>query len=1110
MLSQPVDFLDIFVRSPGELLYFFTVIAISLASLFMALSQRLRRPDDVTAGRFTIALLGVVIAWVLLMGGSLLALLTDREAVQVLPPLERFASVVTILLLTWAFAAGTAGLWGRLPTYILVLSIVVAGVGYGLSATEWWEQAGTADFNLSSIGTMWTFTAAVVSVLGIAVIYNGYRLIYDAPLKMVFFVVLFFGYLGTLVQIAQGNIIGDYAGPPRIAFVTALAVVPALVYRAIVFRLEAEVAQQTGGFVPVPPPQVASQPAVDAPRQVPPVERESAQLLRALGLMLEGATAETVPRKVVEAVLEVLKADVAALLRLQDANYADVSYAYDTSMQREIHAMSINLDAQPTLADSINRRARRSLQMDANEDELADIYTRLDIDQTGPVYFQPILHEKQLIAVLLVGFPYTQRELRAGEEELLKGVCVIAGGLLALGYAAHDAQLLAEERAIQAMVSNVIPVDEGDVADDPARRELRANLKLARQQISELSKQVMQLKLERDDERNRVIANLDETGELSISQRMVALGQEQQSLREERDTLAQRLQEAEAALQGAFATNDETLYTEMIEGLKQEKAALEAERSQLQNELNTLRTRDNSTTSNDMQTVVNQMTVEKARLEDERNRASIKLSEIQSQLKELGVPEGTAGLVELITQLNEQRSRLNTQNARLQAERDQLLAERETYSDGVQQQTERDEQFKQIQQEVNNLAGDREAAIKQRDRLRAERDEAIQKIETVKAHRARLLAQNAGYELELQDAHQSEAELQRKIEALSNERSDLMQTRDRLQAEKQAAETERDQLLARIEGDRERIQELGQTGVGSLTEMIDELTEQRGQLEHQLAQAQSQIAGLENQLEALQVRVQDMNGAGSRYQPNNPELLLGLVQELRTPMTSLIGYVDLLLGESAGILGEMQRKFLQRVSTNVKRLSTMMDDLVHVTELDAGTFPFEPAPVDVTNLIEDAITNASVQFREKGLAINLELEQDIPLVHGDRDAITQVFGQLLTNAYLVSPPNTEIFVRAQRQTYALAEANPPSDVLFVSVEDRGGGINEDDAPRVFARKYKAENPLIQGLGDTGVGLSIAKALVEAHGGKLWLESDEHVGSTFSFVLPFNTITVVEG
>jgi signal transduction histidine kinase len=228
-----------------------------------------------------------------------------------------------------------------------------------------------------------------------------------------------------------------------------------------------------------------------------------------------------------------------------------------------------------------------------------------------------------------------------------------------------------------------------------------------------------------------------------------------------------------------------------------------------------------------------------------------------------------------------------------------------------------------------------------------------------------------------------------------------------------------------------------------------------------------------------------------------PDLLVGLVQELRTPMTSIVGYIDLLLGESAGILGEMQRKFLQRVSANVGRLDKMIDSLISVARLDTGNYHLDPMPIDIVSLVEDAITNASVQFREKGLAVTLDLADDVPAIAADRDSMSQVIGQLLTNAYLVSPPDSEIVVSVAMR----AADGRHAQSVYVGIEDRGGGIQQDDIARVFARKYKADNPLIQGLGDTGVGLSIAKALVEAHGGQLWVESRQGTGSTFQFTIP---------
>jgi signal transduction histidine kinase len=364
------------------------------------------------------------------------------------------------------------------------------------------------------------------------------------------------------------------------------------------------------------------------------------------------------------------------------------------------------------------------------------------------------------------------------------------------------------------------------------------------------------------------------------------------------------------------------------------------------------------------------------------------------------------------------------------------------------------------------------------------------------------MAELAAYEQELTEEHEEQNALRAQIQQLVEERGLLSRERDRLLAEHGTLENLREQLLARVEGDRDRLEQLSADGVGALTNMIEELSAERAVLESQLTEARNQLAVLEDRLDVLQIR---STGTVSQvvYRPDNPELILGMVQELRTPMTSIVGYVDLILNESAGILGEMQRKFMQRVAANVGRLAAMLDDLIQITFLDTGRFSLQPQPVDVVEVIEDALTSATNQLREKGLTVHLSLEDDLPPARGDRDALSEIVGQLLTNAYLASPPGSEIFITAKqqivnRQTNGHKEPVPS---LFVSIEDRGGGIAAEDQPRVFARKYKAENPLIQGLGDTGVGLAIARALVEAHSGEVWLETHEGIGSAFNFTVP---------
>ncbi|MEQ8673261.1 MAG: ATP-binding protein [Aggregatilineales bacterium] len=1105
------DLLNLFIRSPGESLYYFIIIAISLACLFMALGHRMRGLDQTTSGRYTVALFGIVFVWLLMMGGSSLTVLSDYESAEILPPLERFATTVTVVLLVWAFLTIDSDQMFVRPSALLWIFLALVTAGYGFTMLRWIDLAGTVDFNLSAYGATWTFAITFLSIIGVLLMLTYIRKIEDAPLKLLFFVILLVGYGSTLVELIQGTMIGDDAGAQRLAFVIALLLLPAIMYRMVVAGLET--ATKSAVEASLKSVKIPQEDKIQAPPAPAPIARESAQLLRALGLMLEDANASNIPSRIIGAIIDVLKTDVVALLRLQDANYADVALARDAVMENEVSGIALNLDNQPTLANAIERRQQRTLTIDVNKQELEDFYVRFDIEQNGPVYFQPLVHEKELVGVLVVASPYAKRNLLDSEQDLLRGVAVIAAGLLALSDAATDARMQAEERAIQDVLRGV-QLGGGEIVT--AQEQAQNNLKVAREQISELSRQVLELKLRLDEERNRVAMSHDDSEEsLSASQQIMTLDNEYKQLREERDALMARLQEAEAALSGAVAVDEQDALNNLVEMLQHEKDELTTQRDHLQTQLDELQDDDGVIPQAVMQNLINQMNEEKARLAEERDQFQGRLLDIQSQLKAFGIEGEASGLAQLIGHLYEQRATLQTQNKTLQGELDRMVSERSRLDAAIQLEEARVLRIQTLEQEVQNLAGDREALTKHLKKTRSEYKDLAEKFEVVKQYYAKAKAQATGFETELKQAHAEQTKLREDVQRIANERSDLLTERDRLLAEKQAAETDRDQYLARIEGDRERLEQVGVSGVGSLTEMIDQLTTQRNQLEHELSEIRNQLATSQNQLEMYQIRADQAVGVDNdgTYTPQDPELLMGLIQELRTPMTSITGYVQLLLSESAGILGEMQRTFLRRVSTNVSRLSVMLDDLVQITELDAGQMSLQKTTVDVVNLIEEALTNASTQFREKGLTVNLSLDPELPPIEADKDSLNQIFGQLLTNAYLVTPPNSEISVIAQRRDIALAVngVNDPIDCLFVSVEDRGGGVAEEDEPRVFARKYKADNPLIQGIGDTGVGLAIARALVEAQGGQLWLESRDNVGSTFKFALPISPIDVqVEG
>ncbi len=218
-------------------------------------------------------------------------------------------------------------------------------------------------------------------------------------------------------------------------------------------------------------------------------------------------------------------------------------------------------------------------------------------------------------------------------------------------------------------------------------------------------------------------------------------------------------------------------------------------------------------------------------------------------------------------------------------------------------------------------------------------------------------------------------------------------------------------------------------------------------------------------------------------------------QDLRQPMSSIVGYADLLLSKSVGILGTLQVKFLERIKASVERMQAMTDELIQITAIEGTNSLIETEPVDLSIVIDDAIAFTRAQLREKNIALRVDLPDHLPELSADRDALQQILIHLLQNAGSVTPTEGEIALRAR------LEQNGHNSHVLLQVSDTGEGIPDDDLPRVFSRLYHAEKALIQGVSDTGVGLAIAKTLVEAHNGQIWVDSEEGNGSTFSVKLP---------
>ncbi|HAE84893.1 MAG TPA: PAS domain-containing sensor histidine kinase [Anaerolineaceae bacterium] len=218
------------------------------------------------------------------------------------------------------------------------------------------------------------------------------------------------------------------------------------------------------------------------------------------------------------------------------------------------------------------------------------------------------------------------------------------------------------------------------------------------------------------------------------------------------------------------------------------------------------------------------------------------------------------------------------------------------------------------------------------------------------------------------------------------------------------------------------------------------------------------------------------------------DFISNISHELRTPMASLKAISETLLD---GALEDppAARRFVVRMDTEVDNLTLLVNELLELSRIESGRTNFEFQRVNPLDLLSKPCERMSLQAERVGLSLSLECPPDLPAVFADPDRISQVVINLLHNAIKFTPPGGHIEVGAW--TYE-------NSVVFM-VRDNGVGIAQKDLTRIFERFYKADRA--RSGGGTGLGLSISKHMVEAHGGRIWAESEEGKGSGFFFTIP---------
>ncbi|MEI8350191.1 MAG: sensor histidine kinase [Candidatus Omnitrophota bacterium] len=212
--------------------------------------------------------------------------------------------------------------------------------------------------------------------------------------------------------------------------------------------------------------------------------------------------------------------------------------------------------------------------------------------------------------------------------------------------------------------------------------------------------------------------------------------------------------------------------------------------------------------------------------------------------------------------------------------------------------------------------------------------------------------------------------------------------------------------------------------------------------------------------------------------------------ELRTPLTAIKEGIIIVLDETAGNLNPSQKEFLTIAQRNVDRLARLINDVLDFQKFEASRINFRFVENNINEIVRETAQAMAPVAKEKGLDFSLCLQDDLAKIVFDRDRITQVLTNLLDNAIK--------FTRSGSISVATAKE---SNTIKVSVKDTGPGIKEEDIPRLFQKFEQLENPMDRKTGGTGLGLAISKEIIQAHKGKIWVESEFGKGSTFSFLLP---------
>lgn len=228
------------------------------------------------------------------------------------------------------------------------------------------------------------------------------------------------------------------------------------------------------------------------------------------------------------------------------------------------------------------------------------------------------------------------------------------------------------------------------------------------------------------------------------------------------------------------------------------------------------------------------------------------------------------------------------------------------------------------------------------------------------------------------------------------------------------------------------------------------------------------------------------------YKNEKTQYISLVAHELRLPMTSIKGYADLMKNGMSGPLNEMQTQFIEVISRNLNKMNVLVTDLAEINRFESDRVRLDKKVVALNQLINEVVSQTQEALSEKGQKVIIDTEKENLVIFADENRVTHLLTILLRNAHLYSPEDSIINIKA-------FESSPGE--IAVSIKDKGCGIAETEIDKIFMPFYRSDRAEVRAQTGWGLGLPIAKYIVDAHQGQLEIETVLGSGSTFSFKLP---------